>query len=225
MSFTCARCTAGADLGRIEQFIASLRAGANVPAVLEQARVPEPVRDFVRHTFSVLARGQLHEIAAVFTYGREDLIPDMFGELVAQLDRDLPGKLTTFRYYLERHIELDGDKHGAMGCEMVDVLCAGDARRMTEAQAAAVRALQSRVKLWDGIGECAAATTNCFTTIHYEFELEAAGSRPLPISPRRLLLRRSSRSRLSGHRRKACGSCRRRRGSSQLRRNRRPCRA
>jgi Protein of unknown function (DUF3050) len=143
----------GADTTRIEQFVASLRAGRKVEAALEEAELPICVKKFVLHTFRVVSSGQLHEIAAAFTYGRENLIPDMFGALVAQLDQDFPGRLTTFRYYLNRHIELDGDEHGAMGREMVELLCRGDLVRQEEARTAAVRALQARVRLWDGIAE------------------------------------------------------------------------
>jgi len=152
----------GADTSRIEQFLASLRAGRSVEAALEEAGVPMSVKEFVRHTFRVVSGGQLHEIAAAFTYGREDLIPAMFGELVAKLDRDFPSRLTTLHYYLARHIELDGDEHGEMGREMVGLLCGGDSVRQAEAQAAAVQALQARVKLWDGIWETT-ATCPCTT--------------------------------------------------------------
>jgi hypothetical protein len=146
----------GADTSQIEQFLASLRAGRSVEAALEEAGVPVCVKEFVRHTFRVVASGQLHELAAAFTYGREDLIPDMFGALVGRLDLDFPGRVTTFRYYLDRHIELDGDEHGAMGREMVELLCGGDLVRQEDARTAAVRALQARLRLWDGIAESAA---------------------------------------------------------------------
>ena len=75
-----------ADTSQIEQFLASLRAGRSVEAALEEAGVPVCVKEFVRHTFRVVSDGQLHELAAAFTYGREKLIPDMFGELVARFE-------------------------------------------------------------------------------------------------------------------------------------------
>ena len=95
--------------------------------------------------------GKPHEIAAAFTYGREDLIPDMFGALVSQLQRDFPGRFETFRYYLDRHIELDGDEHGEMGRQMVALLCGGNVQKEREAAVAARAALQVRLNLWDGI--------------------------------------------------------------------------
>lgn len=53
------------------------------------------------------ANDKSHEVAAAFTFGREDLFPDMFTELVTCFNHEYPGKLDAFRYYLERHMEVD----------------------------------------------------------------------------------------------------------------------
>jgi len=142
---------AGADTAGMEHFIRRLESGQAVREALDQQGVPSPVRAFVRHTFEVIERGRPHEIAAAFTYGREDLIPEMFTQLVRGLEQQFPGKLATLRYYLDRHIELDGEEHGEMGRQMVGLLCAGDPLREQEATQAAVQALQARIALWDGI--------------------------------------------------------------------------
>ena len=144
---------AGADTSQMNQFIQQLESGKTVAESLEQASVSPAVAAFVRQTFEVIGRGRPHEIAAAFTYGREDLIPEMFTQLVHGLDRQFPGKVATLRYYLERHIALDGDEHGEMGRQMVALLCDGDACREQEATQAAVDALRSRIRLWDGIAQ------------------------------------------------------------------------
>lgn len=144
---------AGADTSQMNQFIQQLESGKTVVESLEQASVSPAVAAFVRQTFEVIERGRPHEIAAAFTYGREDLIPEMFTQLVHGLDRQFPGKVATLRYYLERHIALDGDEHGEMGRQMVALLCDGDACREQEATQAAVDALRSRIRLWDGIAQ------------------------------------------------------------------------
>lgn len=149
--YLCAMREIGADTSRVERFIACLRAGQSVEVALMEAEVPACAREFVRHTFQVIAGGELHELAAAFTYGREDLLPDLFGSLVERLDQEFPGQLTAFRYYLKRHIELDGDEHGAMGREMVALLCGSNLGRQQAAQAVAVQVLQARSKFWDGI--------------------------------------------------------------------------
>lgn len=142
---------AGADTGPIDSFIAKLRGNKGLGPALAAAGVPDHVQTFVRQTFSVIEGGKLHEIAAAFTYGREDLIPSLFGGIVARVDDVSGGKLKLFRYYLQRHIELDGDEHGALGREMVDLLCAGDPELQQESLSAAAAALHSRITLWDGI--------------------------------------------------------------------------
>jgi len=142
---------AGADTRQIDTFIAKLRENQGLEQALAAACVPDHVKTFVRQTFDVIEGGRLHEIAAAFTYGREDLIPALFGGIVARVDEMTPGKLGLFRYYLQRHIELDGDEHGALGREMVDLLCAGDPELQKEALSAATAALRSRISLWEGI--------------------------------------------------------------------------
>lgn len=141
----------GAKTGTIDSFLVQLRAGKSVPAALTLSGAPSAVQDFVRHTFAVIEKGDPHEIAAAFTYGREDLIPEMFTQLVHGLERQFPGKLTTLRYYLDRHIELDGKEHGNMGRQMVYRLCEQEPRREREVTQAAIAALHARIKLWDGI--------------------------------------------------------------------------
>ncbi len=142
---------AGADTTVVSDFILRLRSGEPVMSALEGANAPAAVMPFVRNTFEVIESGHPHEIAAAFTYGREDLIPEMFTRLVQELETQFPGKLATLRYYLDRHIELDGDEHGAMGREMVELLCDRNTLREREAAAAAASALQARIELWEGI--------------------------------------------------------------------------
>lgn len=146
-----AMCEAGADASPVEQALASVRAGGSTAAALVSAGVPAAAAAFSGATFALATNGKSHEVAAAFTFGREDLIPDMFTELVTRLSREFPGKLDTFRYYLERHIEIDGGHHGAISLRMVELLCGDDDRKWAEAADAAVAAIESRLALWDGI--------------------------------------------------------------------------
>lgn len=142
---------ARADTAAVQGFIRRLQEGASIADALASGGVPDCVADFVKHTFAVIEGGKPHVIAAAFTYGREDLIPAMFHELVSRLESEFPGRLSVLRYYLERHIQLDGDEHGEMGRTMVELLCEGNPQREDEARRAAVEALQARLKMWDGI--------------------------------------------------------------------------
>lgn len=142
---------AGANTTPIEQLVAAIRNGQPVKEVLAATDLPEGVRQFVEFTFNLIERGRIHEIAAVFTFGREDLIPDMFYSIVRHLNQQFPGQLTLITYYLERHIEVDGDHHSHLAMEMTSDLCGTDPARWQEATQAARQALESRIRLWDGV--------------------------------------------------------------------------
>lgn len=63
-------------------------------------------RQFVQQTFEIIKAGNLCEVAAAFTFGREDLLPDVFQRIVDELNTQAGGRLEDFKYYLERHIGL-----------------------------------------------------------------------------------------------------------------------
>lgn len=141
----------GADRTAIDQFILLLQSGARVRDSLLAAGAPPAATAFVNHTFDVISTGSPHVIAAVFTYGREDLIPAIFIAMVSSLSQALPGKLDIITYYLERHIEVDGDHHAHLAQQMVSELCGDDDRKWAEAAEAAREALFARLALWDAV--------------------------------------------------------------------------
>jgi pyrroloquinoline quinone (PQQ) biosynthesis protein C len=73
----------------------------------------------------------------------------MFHELVTRLSESYPEETNTFRYYLERHIEVDGDHHSQLALEMVQELCGNDPKKWAEATIACEQALRLRKGLWD----------------------------------------------------------------------------
>lgn len=141
---------AGADTRVVESFVTRLQAGDTVEGSLRIAQVPVPSKNFVMDTMSVIRRGEAHILAAAFTFGRETAIPIMFPSIVRALSRDVE-ELATLIMYLDRHIELDGDKHGPLGVKMIINLCGDDDTKWQEATEAATKALQSRIVLWDGV--------------------------------------------------------------------------
>ena len=141
----------GADAAVFLNFISMLKAGDNLETALGSPEIAGTVKDFVNYTFEVINSGKPHIQAAVFTFGREDLIPDMFLSIVADLDNSIPGQLSGFKYYLERHIEVDGGHHSHLALEMTAELCGDDAGKWNEVTAASIIALQKRIGLWDGV--------------------------------------------------------------------------
>ena len=113
--------------------------------------LPQSIKDFLTFTFSSILNGKIEEIAAIFTFGREDLIPEMFQLILDQLRIQSPDKIKTLTYYLERHIEVDGGHHSALATSMVSQLCQDDPKAWARATQAAINSLEARIKLWDGI--------------------------------------------------------------------------
>jgi hypothetical protein len=141
----------GADTGPIRQLVSALANGHPLAQALTAAQVPTSVRQFVETTFDIIHSGKPHVVAAAFTFGREDLIPAMFRQLVSELRDRFPGQLDTFTYYLDRHIQLDEEVHAPLAQQMVRELCADDPEHWLDCQHVVIRCLESRMELWDGI--------------------------------------------------------------------------
>ena len=141
----------GARVAGIQEFTQRVAAGEEIKTALESCQIQEETKAFVKYTFEIIGRGKVHEIAALFTFGREDLIPDMFVEMVKTLKRDAPEQMTSFLYYLERHIEIDGDDHGPLALRMMEEVCGTDPHKWEEATQVAEEALRMRIHLWDGV--------------------------------------------------------------------------
>ncbi len=137
----------------IEAFITSLKEGKTIETALAPLSIPENTKNFIRFTFEVISTNKPHIIAAVFTFGREDLIPEMFRNIVDELNTQFKGQLDIFGYYLDRHIEVDGDHHSHLALEMVSILCGDDEKKWMEAQSYSLRALEMRNELWNGVME------------------------------------------------------------------------
>ena len=143
----------GATTETIEHFIELLGSGVPVTQALVESDAPPASAEFVRQTFEVIERGRVHEIASLFTFGREDVIPTMFLGILDQLEMPAGVDLSDLRYYLQRHVEVDGDHHGPMARRMVGILTDGDPSRTREAVEVARRSLLARVSLWDAIAD------------------------------------------------------------------------
>lgn len=145
------RCGAATD--SIDQFLVGLQTGKSIEEALLQCKAPTSVQSFVRQTFEVIERSDVCEIGSAFLFGREDLLPNIFQRIIASLNQESAGKLDSFLFYLNRHIELDEGHHGPMAARLISSLCGENDDRWHVAEEAAVAALQSRKILWDGMHE------------------------------------------------------------------------
>lgn len=140
---------AGANTKKIESFLNNLHFGVNIS--LDKSSSPMPAINFVKTTFSMLENAPIHVVASMFTFGREEVIPNMFRSIINKIDNDLKGRLKSFIYYLDRHIGVDEDEHGPAALKMVKVLCQNDETKWDEAAKAAKMTMRARVVFWNEI--------------------------------------------------------------------------
>ena len=134
----------GAQTKKIEKFISKIDKNLISSGTTE-------IDNFLKSTFAIIDTDEIHKIAAAFTFGREDLIPDMFTSIVEDLNAE--NKLNKFVYYLERHIELDGGEHGPLAFQLISDLCGEDDQKWKDVEETAITCLIAREKLWDAILE------------------------------------------------------------------------
>lgn len=118
----------------------------------ETIEMPAVAKAFMETTFGFIESGKPHVVAAAFALGREHIIPEMFRALLDKMNISREDA-SVFHYYLDRHIELDGDHHGPMSLRMLDLLCEGDQVKIAEAEEAALQAIRARITFWDGVLE------------------------------------------------------------------------
>ncbi|TFF34070.1 DUF3050 domain-containing protein [Pseudomonas sp. RIT623] len=138
----------GASTVAIERFISLQQQGVAAHEALQRAGASEAAQRFVRDTLETALQAPAHGVAAAFLHGRESVIPMMFQQILDEWgigNEQAP----TFRYYLQRHIEVDSEDHGPAAEQLLARLVAGDPQRQEDVYAAAIAAVDSRMALWD----------------------------------------------------------------------------
>jgi hypothetical protein len=141
----------GASVVAIQTLLYLLNQGQSWHQALSDTPAPQSAKKFVEKTFSIIEGNRLHAVAAAFTFGREDIIPEMFREFITKQNTELQDKLKTLHWYFDRHISIDGDEHGPMALEVIKEICGTDPIKWHEAKQAAELAIQARIELWDNI--------------------------------------------------------------------------
>jgi hypothetical protein len=139
-----------ADTSPVLNFIDNLQSTGDFSKAFLSSDTPAEAREFVDFTFRIIGTHKDHVQSAIFTFGREDLIPGMFISIVNEMHRNMPESISVFKYYLDRHIEVDGDHHSHLALEMTQQLCGDNDQSWMEAEQATIESLKMRIKLWDG---------------------------------------------------------------------------
>lgn len=140
----------GANTSQIDTFIKELKSSKNLQQAFQVSNAPKEAENFVNFTFDIINTNKNHLQSAVFTFGREDLIPSMFHSIVDDIHQKFPENISIFKYYLDRHIEVDGEQHSHLSLQMTSNLCGTDQNNWADALEATVAALKMRIQLWDG---------------------------------------------------------------------------
>ncbi len=138
----------GADTARITGFVERVQKTDDFDGLIARLAPEGGVFAFVDSTFSMIRRGT-HAAAASFLFGREDVIPEMFAKVLEQEHLHEDARYRSLRWYLERHIELDGDHHGPLARRLLRSLCGDSDEKWEEARLAAEDSIAARIRLWD----------------------------------------------------------------------------
>ena len=141
-----------ANTNEINKLIEFIKSGKSLTYSLNRINIDSRIAEFVNYTFSIIKTKKTHLVASAFTFGREDLIPDMFIEILKNADAENKN-YNKLIYYLERHVEIDGDEHGPLSLKMVTELCGNDIKKWNESLAVAKKSLEKRILLWDAISD------------------------------------------------------------------------
>ncbi|NBP16117.1 DUF3050 domain-containing protein [bacterium] len=139
----------GANIKPFENFLNALNYD-NIISAMVNTNSPECSVEFVESTFNFIMSGKPHVTAAAFTFGRETSIPDMYKNILRVLGFN-KDNCKKFFYYLERHVQLDGEEHGPRSKDLVFKLCGNDEVKLKEAEDAAILSIDNRIRLWDGV--------------------------------------------------------------------------
>jgi hypothetical protein len=140
---------AGADTRPIRTFISEIAAGSPWEVSLQRVAVPFAAADFLRTTMDVVGRPLWARVAA-FTIGREEVIPSMFSSLIGELE-PRGRELTRLRWYLQRHVDVDGSRHGPMSARLFQRVCLVDPETRGRSVEVGLEVLRARAALWDAV--------------------------------------------------------------------------
>ena len=139
----------GADTSNIMNLIKNYEYDCSHNAFLNIS-APKEGLSFIENTFKCIKTSKLSNIAAIFTFGRETTIPDMFLKILKKIDSENL-KYANLRLYINRHIEVDSSRHGPLSLKLFEYTCNDNQETYDEAISYAIDSIDKRIQLWDGV--------------------------------------------------------------------------
>ena len=139
----------GADTSNIMNLIKNCEYD-NMHKAFLNINAPKEGLVFIKNTFKCIKTSKLSNIAAIFTFGRETTIPDMFLKILNKIDCENL-KYANLRLYINRHIEVDSSRHGPLSLKLFEYTCNDNQETYDEAISYAIDSIDKRIQLWDGV--------------------------------------------------------------------------
>ena len=139
----------GARSDQLDMLVSKITDNGYDEKFIDDINVSIEVKNFLKNDLQVSMRGTLPEIVGAFTLGREKVIPNMFRYILPAIKESPTSKYLIT--YLERHIEIDGDRHGPLSMKLLDVSCSKE--QLNIAYTTAMKSLELRLLVWDRIYE------------------------------------------------------------------------
>jgi len=133
---------------QIETFLDNLCQTGNFEEAVKLNKIDNSLIDFLNFNMDCNMSEKDHIALSVFAFSRELIIPEVFTKL---LNNSKFHQYVKLKFYLERHVELDGDEHGPIAMKFLRDVCGADKKKWNEAFDAAEISLKLRISLWDRI--------------------------------------------------------------------------
>ena len=137
---------------QIHEFLKQIKHGTDIFLVISTGELPKSVKSFLIFTFNTIYHEQTHQVASAFAYGREDLVPKMFLDILDNIQRTFPDdNISKLKYYFKRDVKSDSPEHNSKSIQLVENLCGNDVSKWEEVKQTATKSLEKRLELFDGI--------------------------------------------------------------------------
>ncbi len=142
----------GADCSAIHNFILAIERGMSWPSAAVSASAPKPAYNFMLHTFRCIEEYSFEELVAVFVFSREDNLYRIFEVIIEKLESSHSKfACSQFKYYLNRHIELDSNEHSNLAMNLLRGVLADKNVNWQELKNKVLTAIYQRHLLWNNI--------------------------------------------------------------------------
>lgn len=142
----------GASTHSIERAVSLLKIGCPPRGAVVTAKAPTEARWFVESTFDIIDADVPLDVVAWFLFGRESAIPLMFQSLLDKwgFNQETAPMMT---YYLERHIEVDGNQHQHGAHSLLEFALEREGKTLDDILHVCIASIAARYKMWDGLRE------------------------------------------------------------------------